>query len=166
MRPGRLFPTIQPPNAAQFARPMKPLKQSQRGPATAASLRADAYESMGEEELKKVANLAHQQLAQRIIQRTSSLRKEYAALMARISQEMAQYGLSAHDFLTLPRPKLRRAIVARLRGDAQSPLAPPYRHPQHPELTWSGRGTRPKWLRTLLTKGHSLDEFRVQRDSQ
>jgi DNA-binding protein H-NS len=122
------------------------------------------YETMDEAELKQVASIAHQQLANRILERTGALRKEHAALMARITQAMAPYGLTPHDFLTLPRSTLRRAIVARLRGDVHSPLAPPYRHPQHPELTWSGRGTRPKWLRTLLAKGHSLDEFRVERN--
>lgn len=123
-------------------------------------LKPGTYAAMGDAELRKIASLAQRQLAQRVLDRTSQLRKDHAALLSRITQAMAPYGITANEFLTLPKMKLRRAIVAALQGESSSPLTPPYRHPENPELTWSGRGARPKWLRSLLLKGHALDEFR------
>lgn len=36
-----------------------------------------------------------------------------------------------------------------------------YRHPQESDKTWTGRGITPRWLKTLLEKGHNLDEFKI-----
>jgi DNA-binding protein H-NS len=36
-----------------------------------------------------------------------------------------------------------------------------YRHPEDPEKTWTGRGMTPKWMQTLLEKGHDRAEFKV-----
>jgi len=121
------------------------------------------YESMDKESLKLVVEQANLALAEKILAETAGLRTDYIAVVNRIDNAMAPYGLSAQDFLTLPKAKLRRAIVARLRGETRQPLAPRYVHPEHSTLTWSGRGSRPKWLRDLLEKGHELEEYRVRR---
>lgn len=36
-----------------------------------------------------------------------------------------------------------------------------HRSKDDPNLTWSGRGNRPKWLRDELQKGKNIDEFKV-----
>lgn len=36
-----------------------------------------------------------------------------------------------------------------------------YRHPQDAEKTWTGRGMTPKWMQSLLDKGHDRSEFKV-----
>ena len=36
-----------------------------------------------------------------------------------------------------------------------------HRSKDDPNLTWSGRGNRPKWLREELEKGNSIDDFKV-----
>lgn len=38
---------------------------------------------------------------------------------------------------------------------------PKYRHPQNPEMTWTGRGRQPAWIKEALEDGRSLDEFAV-----
>src|SRR3954447_20817689 len=38
-------------------------------------------------------------------------------------------------------------------------VAPKYRGPNGE--TWSGRGAQPRWLRALLTKGHTPEEFKL-----
>lgn len=38
---------------------------------------------------------------------------------------------------------------------------PKYRHPENPELTWSGRGRKPGWIAEALEAGKSLDEFAI-----
>ncbi|MGP9795274.1 H-NS histone family protein [Halomonas sp. AOP1-B1-8] len=36
-----------------------------------------------------------------------------------------------------------------------------YQDPTNPFHTWTGVGTRPKWLRTYLDEGHQLEEFLI-----
>jgi DNA-binding protein H-NS len=43
----------------------------------------------------------------------------------------------------------------------RSKVAPKYRHPHHPEQTWSGRGMKPRWLAALVDAGHDLQEFLI-----
>ncbi|GLK63298.1 H-NS histone family protein [Paracoccus kondratievae] len=38
---------------------------------------------------------------------------------------------------------------------------PRYRHPENPELTWSGRGRKPRWIIEALNSGQSLDKFTI-----
>lgn len=38
---------------------------------------------------------------------------------------------------------------------------PKYRHPENPDLTWSGRGRKPGWISEALDAGKSLDEFAI-----
>ncbi len=49
-------------------------------------------------------------------------------------------------------PKSLRAAVK---------LPPKFRHPENPELTWTGRGIAPKWLQALLAQGHSKSDFKI-----
>lgn len=38
---------------------------------------------------------------------------------------------------------------------------PKYRHPENPEMTWSGRGRKPSWIAEALEAGKSLDDFAI-----
>ncbi len=38
---------------------------------------------------------------------------------------------------------------------------PKYRHPENAEMTWSGRGRQPAWIKEALQAGRSLDEFAI-----
>ena len=38
---------------------------------------------------------------------------------------------------------------------------PKYRHPENPEMTWSGRGRRPDWVKDILANGGSLEECAI-----
>lgn len=40
-------------------------------------------------------------------------------------------------------------------------VAPKYRHPQNPTMTWTGRGRQPLWLVAELKKGKKLDSFAI-----
>ena len=44
----------------------------------------------------------------------------------------------------------------------RAPVQPKYRHPENPELTWSGRGKRPAWFASALASGVSPDELLIQ----
>ena len=38
---------------------------------------------------------------------------------------------------------------------------PKYRHPENPDLTWTGRGRKPGWIAEALEAGKSLDDFAI-----
>ncbi|MFQ6550593.1 H-NS family nucleoid-associated regulatory protein [Aestuariibius sp. 2305UL40-4] len=40
--------------------------------------------------------------------------------------------------------------------------APKYRHPENPEVTWSGRGRQPKWIKDALADGKTLDAYLIK----
>ena len=40
-----------------------------------------------------------------------------------------------------------------------------YRHPEQHDMTWSGSGAKPKWLRDFIKAGKSLADFEVHDES-
>ena len=39
---------------------------------------------------------------------------------------------------------------------------PRYRHPDNPELTWSGRGRQPRWFKEAIEAGADPEDFRIK----
>ena len=39
---------------------------------------------------------------------------------------------------------------------------PKYRHPENPDLTWTGRGRQPAWIKDALEQGKPLDDFLIK----
>lgn len=82
------------------------------------------------------------------------------------------------DFSLLTDPQLldlRRAVeveMARRRAEAmrlardrrriREGEAPRYRNPENPSQTWSGRGTRPRWIDGLVRKGYLLSDLELE----
>lgn len=42
------------------------------------------------------------------------------------------------------------------------PRPPKYRHPENPQLTWSGRGRQPQWFKDALEAGATADDFLIR----
>lgn len=40
-------------------------------------------------------------------------------------------------------------------------VPPKYRHPQNPDLTWTGRGKQPRWIAEHLAAGRSLADLLI-----
>ena len=38
---------------------------------------------------------------------------------------------------------------------------PKYRHPENAEITWTGRGRQPEWMKSALAEGRTKDEFLI-----
>lgn len=38
---------------------------------------------------------------------------------------------------------------------------PKYRHPENPDLTWTGRGRKPGWISEALEAGKPLEDFAI-----
>ncbi|MBM9595987.1 H-NS histone family protein [Rhodobacteraceae bacterium MCCB 386] len=48
-------------------------------------------------------------------------------------------------------------------GPKNQAADPKYRHPDYPELTWSGRGRRPRWITDAVEAGLKLDDLKTKR---
>ncbi|BEV73797.1 MULTISPECIES: H-NS family nucleoid-associated regulatory protein [unclassified Paludibacterium] len=46
-------------------------------------------------------------------------------------------------------------------GGVRKPVEAKYRHPQHPELTWTGRGRKPVWVQELLNAGKTMQDLAI-----
>ena len=44
----------------------------------------------------------------------------------------------------------------------RTPVAPKYRHPENPAITWSGRGRRPQWFVEALTAGKTAGDLKIR----
>ncbi|WP_068113952.1 H-NS histone family protein [Tropicimonas marinistellae] len=77
-------------------------------------------------------------------------RKRKEALEA-ITATAQEYGFSLQELDLKSGPKAAR------RG--KNP--PKYRHPENPDVTWSGRGRQPGWIKRAMASGQSLDELAI-----
>lgn len=41
-------------------------------------------------------------------------------------------------------------------------VKPKYRHPTDPNITWTGRGVKPRWVREALDAGKTLDDLLIK----
>lgn len=39
--------------------------------------------------------------------------------------------------------------------------APKFQHPENPDITWTGRGRQPGWIKEGLADGKSLEDFAI-----
>jgi DNA-binding protein H-NS len=46
-------------------------------------------------------------------------------------------------------------------GAVRKPVEAKYHHPQHPEMTWTGRGRKPVWVQELLASGKTLQDLAI-----
>ncbi|MBS1170182.1 MAG: histidinol phosphate phosphatase [Burkholderiaceae bacterium] len=56
---------------------------------------------------------------------------------------------------------LKDLLTASVRT-AGSKVPPRYRHPEKNDLTWTGRGHQPVWVREWLAGGKSLEALRIK----
>ncbi len=73
-------------------------------------------------------------------------RKKKAAL-AELEAKAAEFGFSLND------------LTGGVRARKVNP--PKYRHPENPDLTWSGRGRQPAWYKDLNGAGHAPEELLI-----
>ena len=80
---------------------------------------------------------------------TSFEERRKAEARAKVDELARELGYSFED--------LAEAVPSRKR----SPSVAKYRHPENPELTWSGRGRKPGWIGDALAVRKSLEDFAI-----
>jgi len=70
--------------------------------------------------------------------------------LAEAKKVAAEHGFSLDELLGETQPAKK----------AQRPAK--YAHPENPEITWSGMGRQPGWIKEALAAGKSLDVFLIK----
>lgn len=131
------------------------------------------FSAMAPEALEALAERLAAERVQRQIDGLAPLREEYAALLGRIEAAVKPFGLTANKFLTMGVMELSRHITKHAPNGAPSEsaifqrptvkVAPKYRHPDNAELTWTGRGNKPLWVKDFIAGGRSIEEALIKR---
>lgn len=61
-----------------------------------------------------------------------------------------EFGFSLADLMGVITPR-----------KSPGPAAAKYRHPENPEITWSGRGRQPAWFRAVINAGQSAEAMAI-----
>ena len=81
----------------------------------------------------------------------------------REARQLAQsYGVALGDLIEAPKSGVKSAAKPKARKPAgRGKVAPKYRDPANPKVTWSGRGRTPKWVAEALAGGATLADLAV-----
>src|SRR4051812_50080049 len=79
---------------------------------------------------------------------------ERERVLGQMRELAATLGLTLEDV-----GRLERGKGGAVKAAAGGSVAPKYRHPSDPNLTWSGRGKRPAWIAEALAAGKSLEDL-------
>jgi DNA-binding protein H-NS len=101
------------------------------------------YQKLSENELQAVIENAEKALRNKQLNK----RKE---VIAQIKELAASIGVTV-ELIENDQKSIRKGVKVPVK----------YRHPEHPEKTWTGRGVTPKWLQALLDAGHDRSEYEV-----
>ncbi len=105
---------------------------------------APNYENMSVKELRALQAEISEALEKARVTRRNELRAEVKAMVER-------------EGFTLEELFGDRRMTTQKKGGI-----PKYRNPANPSQTWTGKGKRPGWMKELLDKGHSKDEFLIK----
>ena len=75
--------------------------------------------------------------------------KERAVVLAKVNDMVTSAGMSVKELFGLRGTKHRGIGTAR------------FRNPENPQMTWTGRGRRPQWLKSKIDKGATPDQFAI-----
>ena len=81
----------------------------------------------------------------------------------REARQLAQsYGLALGDLIEAPKSHTQSGTKPKVRKPRKrGKVAPKYRDPANPKVTWTGRGRTPKWVAEALASGASLTDLAV-----
>lgn len=76
-------------------------------------------------------------------------KEEKIRLLKELEEKAAEHGFSLDELLGQSGKKER------------APVAVKYRHPENPELAWTGRGRQPRWVGDFLENGGNREQLLV-----
>ena len=90
---------------------------------------------------------------------------EVKGVVGRIREAIVHYGLAPKDLFGAPPQVLNKATVrGEKNGNNASPLTGrkvPIKYRDRGGNTWTGRGTKPRWLTAAIAEGEKVEDFAV-----
>lgn len=137
------------------------------------TIKEDDLSGMSTTDLDALMEKVLEAKVDRLIDDQTELREEHRLLMERIDQAVSPFGLDAVEFLAMTRPQLKKHLLHFQRSGAPVPqgatgrgkggkVPPKYRHPEKPELVWTGRGNKPVWVREWLDSGRKIEDALIR----
>ena len=78
-------------------------------------------------------------------------KRRLSTARAELEKKAAELGVSLSE------------VVGGATTKAKKSVSPPkYMHPENPDMTWTGRGRKPKWIEEGLSSGKSLEDFLIK----
>jgi len=84
--------------------------------------------------------------------------QEKSKLVDDITQIASERGYSLKDLIGVGRTPHR---VKGKKAGKRKPVAVKYRHPEQTDLTWTGRGRKPRWVTKWLEDGNKMEALAV-----
>lgn len=100
-----------------------------------------------------LSNLSSVELTEVIKTAQGLINKKQAEEKKAVLQQMKE--LAAKNGMTL------EEVLGRSGAGKRAVVAPKYRNPANPNVTWSGRGRKPKWVEAVLASGKSLADIAI-----
>ena len=111
----------------------------------------------GQMNISKLSSTELRALLKRIpVELNKRARQEKSRLLKEIAQIAAKRGFSLKELVG----KASRPVKS-TKKRARKPVAVKYRHPQDTNLTWTGRGRKPRWVIEWLAKGKTMKNLAV-----
>lgn len=108
-------------------------------------------------DISKLTTVELQALLKRIPKEINKRRQqEKSKLVDDITQIASKRGYSLRELIGSA-PRSAKGKTARKR----KPVAVKYRHPEQDDLTWTGRGRKPRWVSKWLDEGKALAALAV-----
>jgi len=109
------------------------------------------FSSYSAEELARISELAERQV--------QAKKEEQIVELRRRAEELARsMGVSVNEVVEMMGARGGVSVARKSPGRAKIK----YRHPHNSDLTWTGRGHRPRWLSEALEQGSRLEDFMVE----
>lgn len=108
--------------------------------------------SMTRQELEKLKTQVDREL-------TRTIERDKKAAKAAAQKAVRKLGFDLEEVIKDEKPA--KALKGRKKTKAVSAL-PKYRHPENPEVTWTGKGRQPNWIKEAEAAGKSRDEFLIK----
>jgi len=108
-------------------------------------------------DISKLTTKELQALLKRVPKEISKRKQqEKSKLIDHIAQIASEHGYSLKDLIG----KAPRSVKSK-KARRRKPVAVKYRHPEQPNLTWTGRGRKPHWVTKWLDEGKRLEMLAV-----
>ncbi len=116
---------------------------------------------MAQPDLKKMTMRELKALRTRVEQAIASRdKRERKDALNKLKDKAKEMGYSLNDLIGGKKSEEKPA--ARAPAKPRKPVAPKYRHPENPDMTWSGRGRQPNWLKEAVAAGTPQDSFLIK----